>query len=292
MAGEVAGDPFGDLRRGGKGFGVGDDLADLADLPDLPVKGRGRRGVDDDGFSDAHAVRRYGRLCKWSAVLGVPAQGSAAEIGRAHDPAVARMYAEHPAQLRYLRRALIDPEHDNTKMIILLADLTLSQVRGLRAAGISTKPDPEHTQALGILIRELGPDPRTRPSPAATRGRVVLEPPRPGRAHRRATARADDQNQTSPAPLTQGSGVPAVTFSRAAAGAAEPGGVFRPGSAWPPGSAARRGAVGEASAAIRIQEVFCGGFPTADRMRIKYSEEADGEASWLAPGSRVCGDRP
>ncbi|OFB43002.1 hypothetical protein CcI156_03805 [Frankia sp. CcI156] len=49
--------------------------------------------------------------------------------------------------------------YTNGQLIILLADLTLSQVRDLRAAGISTKPDPEHTQALGILIRELGPRP-------------------------------------------------------------------------------------------------------------------------------------
>jgi AcrR family transcriptional regulator len=62
----------------------------------------------------------------------VPTEGSAAEIGRARDAGVARMYAEQPFYLDYLRRSLIDANQLDTELLDLLADFTLAQVRDLR----------------------------------------------------------------------------------------------------------------------------------------------------------------
>jgi AcrR family transcriptional regulator len=87
----------------------------------------------------------------------VPTEGTAVEIGRARDASVARMYAEHPAWLAYLRRALIDADQLDTDLLDLLADFTLAQVRDLRAAGVATSEAPEQEQALAIVLRELGP---------------------------------------------------------------------------------------------------------------------------------------
>ena len=87
----------------------------------------------------------------------VPKEGGAAEIGRARDASVARMYAAHPPYLPYLRRALVDPAQLDTELLDLLADFTLAQVRDLRGAGVATSEAPEQVQALAIVLRELGP---------------------------------------------------------------------------------------------------------------------------------------
>ncbi|GAA5157753.1 TetR/AcrR family transcriptional regulator [Pseudonocardia eucalypti] len=87
----------------------------------------------------------------------VPKEGGAAEIGRARDASVARMYAAHPSYLPYLRRALVDPAQLDTELLDLLADFTLAQVRDLRGAGVATSEAPEQVQALAIVLRELGP---------------------------------------------------------------------------------------------------------------------------------------
>jgi AcrR family transcriptional regulator len=50
------------------------------------------------------------------AIDDVPTEGTAPEIGRARDASVARMYAEHPAWLAYVRRALIDPRQLDTEL--------------------------------------------------------------------------------------------------------------------------------------------------------------------------------
>jgi hypothetical protein len=86
-----------------------------------------------------------------------PASSAADDVARARDASVARMYAEHPSFVRYARRVLLDPGQHDSRLAEALADFTLSQVRELRAAGISTSAAPEERQALAIVLRELGP---------------------------------------------------------------------------------------------------------------------------------------
>lgn len=91
------------------------------------------------------------------ALATVPTTGTATEVGQARDAAVARMYDEHPAFLRYLRRAIVDPSHLDVELLDILADFTLNQIRELRTAGVATSSAPEPTQVLSILLRELAP---------------------------------------------------------------------------------------------------------------------------------------
>jgi AcrR family transcriptional regulator len=103
------------------------------------------------------AVQEHMLALLREALNDVPLEGAPKDIGRARDESVARMYAEHPDYLPYLRRALLDPDHVNTELLNTLADFTLDQVRTMRAEGVATARDAEHVQALAIVLRELAP---------------------------------------------------------------------------------------------------------------------------------------
>ena len=87
------------------------------------------------------------------ALSAVPTDGTPGEIGKARDASVARMYSEHPSYLRYLRRELLDPATVDHELLDVLAEFTLAQVRGLRAAGIASVKTPEHIQVFAVLMR-------------------------------------------------------------------------------------------------------------------------------------------
>ena len=91
------------------------------------------------------------------ALCAVPTDGTPGEIGKARDASVARMYSEHPSYLRYLRRELLDPATVDHKLLDVLAEFTLAQVRDLRAAGVAPVDTPEPIQVFAVLMRELAP---------------------------------------------------------------------------------------------------------------------------------------
>ena len=91
------------------------------------------------------------------ALNSVPADGTPAEIGKARDASVARMYSENPTYLRYIRRQLLDPASVDHKLLDVLAEFTLAQVRDLRAAGVASVDTPEPIQVFAVLMRELAP---------------------------------------------------------------------------------------------------------------------------------------
>jgi hypothetical protein len=39
----------------------------------------------------------------------------------------------------------------------MLADFTLTEVRGLRSRGLAATRAPDYTQAMAVMVRELGP---------------------------------------------------------------------------------------------------------------------------------------
>jgi hypothetical protein len=55
--------------------------------------------------------------------------------------------------LRYIRRELLDPATVDHELLDVLAEFTLAQVRGLRAAGIASVKTPEHIQVFAVLMR-------------------------------------------------------------------------------------------------------------------------------------------
>ena len=102
------------------------------------------------------AVQEYVTSLIQAALEATPRTGSPAELGRARDAAVLNTYAEYPMLLRYIRRAMLDLDRIDPEFFKQLADLTLKQVRDLRASGTARSSVPEHHQAFAILIRELG----------------------------------------------------------------------------------------------------------------------------------------
>jgi AcrR family transcriptional regulator len=91
------------------------------------------------------------------ALNSVPTDGTPAEIGKARDASVARMYSENPTYLRYIRRQLLDPASVDHELLDVLAEFTLTQVRDLRAAGVASVDTPEPIQVFAVLMRELAP---------------------------------------------------------------------------------------------------------------------------------------
>jgi TetR/AcrR family transcriptional regulator, regulator of cefoperazone and chloramphenicol sensitivity len=103
------------------------------------------------------AVEEYLLTLLRRAVESPPLAGTPDQIARERDASVARMYAEHPAFLRYLRRTLLDPSGSDSELRAAIAEYTLSSIRELRAAGIATSSDSQEQQAFAIIVRELGP---------------------------------------------------------------------------------------------------------------------------------------
>jgi AcrR family transcriptional regulator len=91
------------------------------------------------------------------ALNSVPTDGTPAEIGKARDASVARMYSENPTYLRYIRRQLLDPASVDHELLDVLAEFTLAQVRDLRAARVAPIATPEPVQVFAVLVRELAP---------------------------------------------------------------------------------------------------------------------------------------
>ena len=91
------------------------------------------------------------------ALNSVPPDGTPAEIGKARDASVARMYSENPTYLRYIRRQLLDPASVDHELLDVLAEFTLAQVRDLRAAGVASADTLEPVQVFAVLMRELAP---------------------------------------------------------------------------------------------------------------------------------------
>ena len=87
----------------------------------------------------------------------VPNDGAPADVARARDASVARMYSGNPACLRYLRRELLDPAGVDHELLDVLAEFTLSQVRDLRATGIAPVRTSEDVQVFAVFMRETAP---------------------------------------------------------------------------------------------------------------------------------------
>ena len=91
------------------------------------------------------------------ALESVPGEGTAADIRQARDASVDRMLRAQPAVLSYMRRAMLDPSENDTELIAMLADFTLGEIRDLRARGLAATSTPDYAQAMGVMVRELGP---------------------------------------------------------------------------------------------------------------------------------------
>lgn len=90
------------------------------------------------------------------AIERAPESGSARGVAAARDASVARMLAETPAVVGYLRRALLDVTGHKGNVLTKLTDLTAQQVASLRTAGLASTDHRDSNQVIGILVRQLG----------------------------------------------------------------------------------------------------------------------------------------
>jgi AcrR family transcriptional regulator len=86
----------------------------------------------------------------------VPVSGSAAEIGRARNASVNRLFSEHPVWNDYLRREAVDADGDS-ELIAALTDNTVRGIRELRSAGVTLKTADDRVLVFSIMLREIGP---------------------------------------------------------------------------------------------------------------------------------------
>jgi TetR/AcrR family transcriptional regulator, regulator of cefoperazone and chloramphenicol sensitivity len=103
------------------------------------------------------AVRQHVIELIRQALESVPGEGTAAEIRHARDTSVDRMLTAKPAVMTYLRRAMLDPAESDSELITMLADFTLNEIRSLRSRGLASARVPDYTQAMAVMVRELGP---------------------------------------------------------------------------------------------------------------------------------------
>ncbi|MHB8190131.1 MAG: TetR/AcrR family transcriptional regulator [Ferrimicrobium sp.] len=100
---------------------------------------------------EQHVIDRF-----LHALNTIPTDGAAANVVAARDASVAALLAQNPILVNYLRRSVLDPSPVGPELLDRLMDFTLDQVRTLRAAGIGSDRTSETTQAISILVRQLG----------------------------------------------------------------------------------------------------------------------------------------
>lgn len=103
------------------------------------------------------AVQEYVTTMITDTLDAVPITGGASEFGRARDAGIARMYAQNPDLLLYVRRETSEVEvgAGDPEFMRRLASMTLKQVEGLRTAGVARSKLPEREQAFAILLRQM-----------------------------------------------------------------------------------------------------------------------------------------
>lgn len=103
------------------------------------------------------AVQEYVTTMISDTLNAVPMTGDASEFGRARDASIASMYARNQDLLLYVRRetAEIEVGAGDPEFLRQLARMTLSQVEGLRTAGVARSKLPGREQAFAILLRQM-----------------------------------------------------------------------------------------------------------------------------------------
>lgn len=91
-----------------------------------------------------------------AALDAVPAGTHPRQIPAVRDRNVAGMLQQNESLQKYLRRAYLEPEDGRRGVLERLTDLTVVEVRRLRAERIASTRRPETEQAMQVVIRQLG----------------------------------------------------------------------------------------------------------------------------------------
>lgn len=82
--------------------------------------------------------------------------GSAAEVVAARDDAVRAMHRSHPEVVRYLNRALLEPEGRGAPLLKAIVDLTVREVERLRRLGHASTRPSEEVQVVRTMMSQVG----------------------------------------------------------------------------------------------------------------------------------------
>ncbi|WP_207233827.1 TetR/AcrR family transcriptional regulator [Janibacter limosus] len=100
---------------------------------------------------ETYVVDRFG-----AAIRSVPVQGSARDVARGRDEAVATMLATEPDLVTYLRRALLGLSGPDDHLLRRLTELAAEEVARARAAGVADTDRRGSTQTIRTMTRQLG----------------------------------------------------------------------------------------------------------------------------------------
>lgn len=82
--------------------------------------------------------------------------GSAAEVVAARNTAVRAMLRKNPHLVRYLNRALLEPEGRGASVLNAIVELTTREVSGLRREGHASTRSSEKVQVVRTLMSQVG----------------------------------------------------------------------------------------------------------------------------------------
>src|SRR5699024_1383753 len=90
------------------------------------------------------------------ALADVDHQGSAADIVSARDEAVRGLLREHPQLVRYINRALLEPDGRGAGLLEALVALTVQELDRLRRGGHASTQSSDKLQVVRTLMYQVG----------------------------------------------------------------------------------------------------------------------------------------
>lgn len=91
-----------------------------------------------------------------TALATVDHEGTPAEVVAARDAAVRRMLARNQVIVRYLNRALVEPDGRGGPLLEAIVDLTARVVEGLRTEGLASTRSSDKVQVVRTLMGQVG----------------------------------------------------------------------------------------------------------------------------------------
>ena len=91
-----------------------------------------------------------------AALATVEPSGSAAEVVDARNAAVRAMLSENPGVVKYLNRALLEPDGRGAPLLRSIVELTTREIEGLRRGGHASTRTSDKLQVVRTLMDQVG----------------------------------------------------------------------------------------------------------------------------------------
>ena len=90
------------------------------------------------------------------ALATVELSGSAAEVVEARNVAVRSMLQQNPRTVRYLNRALLEPDGRGASLLSAIVELTTREIDGLRRGGLASTRTSDKVQVVRTIMDQVG----------------------------------------------------------------------------------------------------------------------------------------